>query len=127
MKYANIFKQLQKNPEPPTKVDEDDSSISAAFVYFVEDNKDNTPALEFLLEDYTDESLRSMAHLVAPMAHPDFFYLVLGRLMQNFTDLGRPEDYDKLLEEIIKVKDEIMEDDDRPYITPLDLSRRVNE
>lgn len=47
--------------------------------------------------------------------------------MQNFTDLGRPEDYDKLLEEIIKVKDEIMEDDDRPYITPLDLSRRVNE
>ena len=127
MSYRSILKRLvSDDKEDSHEEPEVEDSTSAGFVYIIEDFDDENPTLQFLLQDYDDKSLTSLAHLIAPMSHPDFFYLVLARLKKDFDGINRPGDYDKLLSKILDVKETFV-DETRPYITPLDLSRARNE
>ena len=117
-KYIDIVESKEPNKIPEF----DKDAISASFSFYIQNRENNDPILEVAVNDFSDENIDSLAHLIAPMSNPDFFYLVLARLKQDFTGANRHVEYLKFLTKINEIR--LVDKNDGPCITPLDLSRR---
>lgn len=124
MKFYEILKKYfnMENEEQKDKLTLDQEAICASFSFYIENNNNSDPVLEVAVKDFSNESLDSLAHLIAPMSYPDFFYLVLDRLKHDFVKADRNIEYIKFLTKITELKR--IDSGDKPCITPLDLSRR---
>jgi len=105
---------------------ENEDVVNAAFIYSILNGDKDSPHLNVDLKDFSTDSLDSLAKLLAPMAHPQFFYLALMKIEQDFVAAGREMDFNYLVKQIELGKAEFESEMGKPYITPLDLSKRAN-
>lgn len=139
LEQAELVEQLEQleeqerleNPQPGVEMicsDErepvDEPVVNASFVYSILNGDTDSPHLTTEVDDYSTANLDCLAKLLAPMSHPQFFYLVLSKIQQDFTAANRELDFNYLMQEVEKQKAEFESQMGEPYITPLDLSRR---
>ena len=98
--------------------------ISASFVYSIINGNNDSPHLTTEMDDYSTDNLESLAKLVAPMSHPQFFYLVLNKIQSDFELAGREMDFAYFMQQVEQQKAEFESNMGDPYITPLELSSR---
>ena len=133
----SVAKQLAATTEEPETEQPDVEQIcseeitqegelvtNASFVYSILNGDAENQHLTVDVDDYSTENLEHLACLLAPMSHPQFFYLVMTKVQQDFQAEDREEDFMYLMSEVEKKKAEFESNMGDPYITPLELSRR---
>ncbi len=136
LEQAELVEQIEEqerleNPQPGVEAicsDErepvNEPVVSASFVYSILNGDVDSPYLTTEVDDYSTTNLDCLAKLLAPMCHPQFFYLVLSKVQQDFMAANKELDFNYLMQQVEKEKAEFESQMGEPYITPLDLSRR---
>jgi len=102
----------------------DEPVVNASFVYSILNGDNDSPHLTTEVDDFSTDNLESLAKLIAPMSHPQFFYLVLNKVQQDFAIADREMDFAYFMQKIEEQKAEFESNMGDPYITPLELSKR---
>lgn len=103
-----------------------DEIVNASIVYSILNGDKDSPNFSFTIEDFTSDSLESLAKLIAPMAHPKFFYLVVSKIQNDFMNAGREMDFSYFMKQLDTYKSEFESNMGDPHISPLRLSRGGN-
>ena len=120
MDFSEALNQFKKNLEDSQTSDES-KEITAAFNYYIVNGNNDGAVLETSVHEWSDKDLESLAYLLAPMAHPDWFYVIMKSIQEQFNSSGRSIEFFTLLSKIQSIKEAM---DDEPYISPIDLSQR---